>query len=99
CASACTLVYLAGEERPMSGKARLGFHKYDFNFVNKQPHPMINLAEEHAADRSFMKSRGLSDAFLENVFAQAHSEIWFPSNTELIKSSAVHVIGPTRDKP
>ncbi|MEM7748453.1 MAG: hypothetical protein AAF346_09405 [Pseudomonadota bacterium] len=93
CASACTLVYLAGEKRTMSRAGRLGFHKYDFNFVNKQPHPMINLAEEHAADRRFMKSRGLSDAFLENVFAQAHSEIWFPPTAKMIEAGAVHSIG------
>ncbi len=92
CASACTLVYLAGDKRTMSHSGRLGFHKYDFNFVNKQPHPMINLAEEHAADRSFMKSRGLSDAFLENVFAQAHSEIWFPPTSKLIEAGAVHTL-------
>ena len=90
CASACALAYLAGSRRSISPGGRLGFHKYDFNFANKQPHPMINLAEEHAADRKYMRNRGLSEDFLKKVFAQAHSDIWFPKTQELLASGAVH---------
>ena len=51
---------------------------------------MINLAEEHAADRKYMRNRGLSEDFLKKVFAQAHSDIWFPKTQELLASGAVH---------
>ena len=93
CASACALAFLAGNKRSIAGKGRLGFHKYDFNFANKRPHPMIKLADEHEADRKYMKSRGLSDNFLTKVFAQAHEEIWFPSTKELLNAGAAHSIG------
>ena len=92
CASACALAYLSGIRRSISPGGRLGFHKYDFNFANKQPHPMINLAEEHDADRRYMRNRGLSDDFLKKVFAQAHSDIWFPNTEELRTSGAVHSV-------
>ncbi len=94
CASACALAYLAGKTRSIAPEGRLGFHKYDFNSANRQPHPMIKLADEHDADRNYMRKRGLSESFLEKVFKQDHANIWFPATTELLQARAVHAIVP-----
>ena len=72
CDPACALAYLAGTRRSITPGGRLGLHKYDFNFANKQPHLMMAHAEAHDTDLRFMRNHGLSENFLKKVFAQAH---------------------------
>lgn len=74
CASACSLVFMAGKRRHLLPGARLGFHAYRLNTGSK----ILNPREEENRDRLFMQSMGATPRFLDEAFATTHEDIWFP---------------------
>jgi hypothetical protein len=74
CASACSLVFMAGKERHLRPGARLGFHAYRLNTGSK----ILNPRDEENRDRQFMQSMGVASWFLDEAFATRHEAIWFP---------------------
>src|SRR5262249_46937995 len=85
CASACTLIFVAGADRGATVDARLGFHSAS-----------LGLGAMEDADPSgteFMleayRAAGLSPEFLAHVKATPHSGIWYPTHEELL---ADHVV-------
>ncbi|NIZ15037.1 hypothetical protein, partial [Phaeobacter sp. HF9A] len=61
CASACTLLFLAGAERHLTPGARLGFHGYGLSMRVHLPGYDIKAAE--AKDLAYLRSRGVSAEF------------------------------------
>ena len=84
CASACTLVFMAGDTRSLAPDARLGFHGYELvsNVIT------LNTEEEQERDKETFRNRGVSDDFLEKAFAIPHSEMWFPSH-QILRAAGV----------
>lgn len=77
CSSACTLLFAAGHGRAMAPDARLGFHSYALEFGPVLPN--LDLQKEQEKDRAFFRQRGISDAFLIQIFDEPSSGLWFPS--------------------
>lgn len=80
CASACALIFMAGNQRKLHHDAQLGFHQYQHNsYVN-----VLNAAQEQEKDRAYFRSRGVTDEFIAEMFQAGHQDIWFPSRAELL---------------
>lgn len=85
CASACTLVYIAGQTRSLGPSGRLGFHGYA-----SQSNIQVNDAtQEEAKDRATFLARGVSAAFVDKMFQAAPQDMWFPSAQELLEAKVV----------
>ena len=81
CSSACTIIYMAGEERTLGEDAKLGFHAYRLDTDIDMPH--IDVEAEQEKDRQYFIARELSEAFLARIFERDNSAIWFPKRSEL----------------
>lgn len=81
CSASCLLVFAAGNKRTMGPGAQLGVHRYglDFNQLSNN----IRLSKEAIKDRGFLESRGVQDAFLEQMFTQKRDAIWYPDREEI----------------
>ncbi|WP_417700986.1 ATP-dependent Clp protease proteolytic subunit [Pseudophaeobacter sp.] len=77
CASACTLIFAAGTQRVLAPQAQLGFHGYSLDVFGGLP--QIDLTAEQEKDRRFLISQGISDDFINQVYATAPTELWRPS--------------------
>lgn len=86
CASACTLVFIAGHSRALEPGARLGFHGYNM----RSPMPgLIDPAEEMARDSAVFHAAGVDKGFMACVMAVSHREMWFPSRQRLIAAGVI----------
>jgi hypothetical protein len=84
CASACTVVYLAGRERWVGPRGRLGFHS---GRVMATANPLATTIANMNFRREYGQY-GLPAAFLDHVFNTPSSTMWFPTYAEL---TAAHV--------
>lgn len=82
CASACTLIFLAGRQRHLLEDAQLGFHQY----LQTSSIRLLDTAQEQQKDRAYFKTRGVSDAFIASMFQAEHQEIWFPDRATLVSA-------------
>lgn len=81
CASACTLTFLAGQQRWIGPRGELGFHSGTVaGTINR-------LAE--AGFRQRYERYGLPAGFLDHVFRTPPTELWFPSRDELARAHVV----------
>lgn len=83
CAGTCTLVYLAGKERKLMPRARMGFHRYGLDFMQMTPH--YDLEKERLVDQRYMRGRAINFDFIEKVFDLNRDAIWFPRQDELYR--------------
>ncbi|WP_293574816.1 hypothetical protein [Phaeobacter sp.] len=81
CASACTLIFAAGVERDLAPGAVLGFHSYQLAYGGGLP--QVDVAAEQARDRRFLTGRGISAAFIDQIYATPASALWTPSRSDL----------------
>ena len=87
CSSACTIAFMAGVSRTLGPQGRLGFHRY--RIASSFGVQIVNPDEEIARDRAFFLRQGVSEAFLARAFAVSHSDIWFPTRSELITAGVI----------
>jgi len=87
CYSACTVAFLAGQRRTMSASAELGFHQYKLEKSNTPA--LIDVSKELERDREFFAEQGLSDGFIQQVFAADHSELWVPDTKSLLAAGVL----------
>ncbi|MEK8034938.1 hypothetical protein AACH06_29330 [Ideonella sp. DXS29W] len=77
CASACTMVLLAGRQRTASPAARIGFHRPSFAGVD----------DDRSVDADvlmrYYRNAGIARAFIDKVRATPSRSMWFPSRQEL----------------
>ena len=88
CSSACTLVFMAGQERTIGSSARLGFHAYRLDTDIVMPH--IDVEAEQQRDRSYFLTRDLDSHFLSRIFERNNAEIWFPDHQELQAAGVIN---------
>lgn len=84
CSSACTLIFVAGAQRNLGPDARLGFHSYALEFGSALPN--LNLKKEQDKDRAFFRSQGISEAFLNQMFDEPSTKLWYPSREEALQA-------------
>lgn len=98
CSSACVTAYIGGQQRFLAENGKLGFHQY--KVVSKTIQPFISFYQidaEQKRDRIYFKSRGIRQSFLDKMFEQPASNIWFPDLTVLLDSQVVHSVFPSRE--
>lgn len=88
CYSACTIAYIAGENRYLGPAAELGFHAYrvDSHLTDS----LVHIRQEQAKDLSFFESKISDVAFTNNIFAYEQPSIWIPTTNELLRAGVVH---------
>jgi hypothetical protein len=98
CSSACATAFIGGKRRYLGTEARLGFHQYS---LEKTEHskilPFYDLGAEQQRDLELFKSHGVDQAFLDRMFDQPSSQIWFPDHTTLYEAQIVHYVIPSQD--
>lgn len=88
CASACTLVFLAGTQRQLMPGAQLGFHRASSGTYN----PVFDeVANQELA--STYRRMGLPEYFIERTARTPARSMWYPSNEELV-SHALIIVPP-----
>ncbi|WP_157599994.1 hypothetical protein [Saccharospirillum impatiens] len=93
CASACTLVFIAGQTRYLEPEARLGFHRYAqqspvMEFLMKQD-PVV----EQQRDLNLFRRVDVDEAFLARIMETSHQQMWYPTISELFSSGVVNALG------
>ncbi len=89
CSSACTIVFMAGLKRTLGQTGKLGFHGYRLEtdtFI-----PNVDIAKEQEKDRQFFLARKISAPFLNRIYNETYSSIWYPDRRQLIDAG---IIGP-----
>lgn len=81
CASACTLMFAAGQKRTMAPDGQLGFHSYALLFTTALP--QVDLMKEQEKDRAFLLEQGVQAEFADRIFAVAPTGLWLPGRAEL----------------
>jgi hypothetical protein len=81
CMSACTIAFIAGEQRHITRTAILGFHRSFFPGTTDDA-----LYEVERAERQFMARRGLPVDFVRRVYDTPNEEMWEPSHEELFRA-------------
>ena len=88
CRSACTIAFIAGARRTLGPRARLGFHRYRMDAVLSAARPL----DEQKKDEVFFLRQGVASAFVEQVFATPHEQMWHPGAERLMRANVVHAI-------
>jgi hypothetical protein len=96
CSSACTTAFIGGKRRYIGTQGKLGFHQYRVETTStSQFVHFYNLHAEQQRDLALFKARGIDRVFLNRVFDQPASRIWFPDHATLRGAQVVHdVISP-----
>ncbi|MFY9511797.1 MAG: ATPase, T2SS/T4P/T4SS family, partial [Rubrivivax sp.] len=81
CASACTLVFVAGTQRSLAPGARLGFHRASVPSLNPLHDQLANLKLASLYDEA-----GLPRDFIVRVLAVPAQRMWFPVAEQLINA-------------
>jgi len=93
CSSACVTAYIGGRRRYLGENGKLGFHQYALE-PNSRGYRVIfyDPRSEQKRDMALYKSRGVKPEFLQNMFDQPASGIWFPDHATLLDANVVHVL-------
>lgn len=87
CQSACTLVFLGGEERLLKPGARLGFH------VESVP-GVTGIWARRAGDEqvTHLVSLGVTPEFARRVAKTPQEDMWFPTESELLEGRVITAV-------
>jgi ATP-dependent protease ClpP protease subunit len=78
CASACTIVFLAGKEREAAASAKIGFHSGRvFGSMG------IFYDEKNDQLRVLYQNAGLPDAFVRQAINTPSQKMWYPTHEDL----------------
>jgi hypothetical protein len=84
CQSACTHIFLAGSERWLGGRAKLGFHRPDVPGLRSQ-----DLLQIMEAERQYLLSLGLPASFVTKVLSTPSESMWLPTPGELLSARVI----------
>ncbi|MCP4008546.1 MAG: hypothetical protein GY726_03415 [Proteobacteria bacterium] len=94
CSSACVTAYIGGKRRYLGENGKLGFHQYALEPILRGYRVIFYDPQlEQKRDMALYKSRGVKPEFLQLMFDQPASGIWFPDHQELLESNVVHAPG------
>lgn len=89
CMSACTLLFLAGDQRELAENAALGFHRSAMAGAGSGS---IYELSGNESMRKLLIELGVTPAFAAKVLDTPHVEMWFPSPSELQAANAVTAV-------
>jgi hypothetical protein len=81
CFSACTIVFIAGNNRTANLSARFGFHAYAYH--HSHTGKQIDVNAEQSKDIARFERISTPPAFIAQIFATPADEMWHPSHAVL----------------
>lgn len=84
CASACTLVFIAGTHRSVARAAKLGFHRASVQSMNPLHDQLANKKLAILYDKA-----GLPRYFISRVLETPSSHMWFPETDVLVAAGVL----------
>lgn len=81
CASACALIFVAGQARTLSPDAQLGLHGYALH--NASQFGMIDPAVEMQRDLAIFRLQGIAEGFIARLPDLPQTPMWYPPHEEL----------------
>ena len=84
CVSACTLVFIGGAERYVQQGAKLGFHAPSMPGFTQ-----TDLTYERDKQKAYLMTRGVSEGFATRAMQTPSTNMWFPTDDELISQGVV----------
>jgi hypothetical protein len=91
CLSACTLAFSGGVERVLLHGAVLGFHRGSFAGEDQKDSP------EQQGQRKIFTEAGYDASFIARALATPSSDLWQPSEAELLKSNVITKVSSGSD--
>jgi hypothetical protein len=91
CLSACTLAFSGGVERVLLHEAVLGFHRGSFAGEDQQDSPELQ------GQRKIFTEAGYDAPFIARALATPSSNMWKPSEAELLKSGVITKVSDGSD--
>ena len=91
CLSACTLAFSGGAERVLLHGAILGFHRGKFAGADQRDSPELE------GQRKIFTEAGYDAPFIDRALATPSSDMWTPSEAELLKSGVVTKVSKGTD--
>ena len=86
CDSSCTLVFVAGADRVLESGGELGFHRCRSTLWFYS----LLYDDEHNADLArYLRTKGVSKAFVDKVISVPSAEIWYPSVDQLLAAGVM----------
>ncbi len=95
CASACTVLFLGGKRRLIAAGAELGFHRA---WSDSEPEGRADEPTNREL-RQRLIERGVTPAFADRVIATPGSEMWFPTEAELLAGGVITGVLPKGSLP
>ena len=82
CASACTVILIAGRDRTAAPGARVGFHRPNVS-LSRTPERTMRLT------RRLYERAGLAPAFTARIYATPFESVWYPGVDEMISAGVL----------
>ena len=82
CLSACTYVFLAGDDRAATPNAQIGFHPPTFAGTSVSKAGLADML-------AYYRTAGISESFLTRVRHTPSNEMWYPTRDELIDNGVL----------
>jgi hypothetical protein len=90
CVSACTHIFLAGRERWIGDRGKLGFHRPYYSALVD-----FNRLAITSQEGKYLRSFGIPENFVAKVLSTPGSSMWYPSNDDLARA---HVISGVAER-
>lgn len=84
CASACTLILLAGKERSAHRFAQIGFHQPDFPGLS-ETEKLSTIAD----NRQDYLAAGITPDFLDRALSTPPTQMWYPMHAEMVDAGVL----------
>lgn len=82
CASACTVILIAGRERSAAAAARVGFHRPNVS-RSRTPRTTMRLT------RRLYERAGVAPSFTDRIYATPFDSVWYPGVEEMISAGVL----------
>jgi len=84
CVSACTVAFLAGQERYLGENGRLGFHSVSIGDLSG-----VEIQQLNDEVRQKLKTHHVPDSFIEHALSTSPKDMWYPSKEELLAANVI----------
>lgn len=91
CVSACSLAFLAGQERYLGESGRLGFHSTSIGELSGEVAKDLNYDV-----RQTLQTHGVPNSFIDRALSTSPKDMWYPSKDELLEARVINSVVDSR---